>query len=485
MTGTPIQLPSFDAPPVAVSRAPRRYFLTVDNWWFVLGTAFTISIGSITFYERDSLWIGLGLFCAIVVFLHTLRVSPTVPWIPGLISIVAFTQWVIAPWANYHVPADASVFEMTLQPPEYFVYAVPVTIMFAAGMYLPMWRLGTTAKVQRAAVEPRDFRVTCDIMIVIGVISFFFITRVGLNIRFLVTLLTYLAFIGAYGLMMVSAKGWVWKLSAVMAIRVAMSTSEGLFHDLLLWVVYTGALIIFTKRVKVRTIILVAIVGAFFIGVLDEAKFAYRNEIRENPDMTVPERFEALGQLIVTQAQLPVETFTGDALSHFVTRLNQGWIIARTMYWVPVQEPYANGETIINAFRSALIPRVLDPGKYEAGGVEYFERFTGFHLYNTSMNLGIAGEMYANFGLFGGILAAFLFGAGIGYVYRIFFVLAQSSIFWWAWAPYVLLYSMQAENGIGEGVNHVAKAFVVMLGVVYTIPAWRTLRLRQGRKVAA
>jgi hypothetical protein len=485
MTDMPVQLPSFDAPPVAVAQAHRRYFLTTDNWWFIVGTAFTISIACITFYERDSLWIGLGLFCAIIVFLHTLRVSPTVPWIPGLISMVGFVQWVIAPWANYHVPADASVFEMTLQPPDYFIYAVPVTIMFAVGMYLPMWRLGTTNKVQRSAVEPRDFRVTCDIMIVIGMVSFFFITRVGLNIRFLFTLLTYLAFIGAYGLMMVSAKGWTWKLTAVMAIRVAMSTSEGLFHDLLLWVVYTGALIIFTKRVKVRTIILVAIAGIFFIGVLDEAKFAYRNQIRENPDMTIPERFEALGQLIVVQAQLPVETFTGDALSHFVTRLNQGWIIARTMYWVPVQEPYANGETIINAFRAALIPRVLDPGKYEAGGVEYFERFTGFHLYNTSMNLGVAGEMYANFGLFGGIIGAFLFGCGIGYVYRIFFVLARSSIFWWAWAPYVLLYSMQAENGIGEGVNHVAKAFVVMLGVLYTIPAWRTLRLRQGRKVVA
>jgi hypothetical protein len=270
-----------------------------------------------------------------------------------------------------------------------------------------------------------------------------------------------------------------------MALRLAMSTSEGLFHDLLLWVVYTAALIIFTKRVKIRTILLIAVAGGFLVGVLDEAKFAYRNTIRENPDMTIPERFEALGQLVVTQAQLPVETFTGDALSHFVTRLNQGWIIARTMYWVPVQEPYANGETIINAFRSALIPRVLDPGKYEAGGVEYFERFTGFHLYNTSMNLGVAGEMYANFGLLGGILGAFLFGAGIGLVYRIFFVLAQSSIFWWAWAPYVLLYSMQAENGIGEGVNHVAKAFVVMLGVLYAVPAWRTLRLRQGRKVTA
>jgi hypothetical protein len=466
----------------AAVRVPRRYFLTIDNWWIIIGVAAVVSFASITLYERDSMLIGIGLFCSIIVFLHTLRVSPNVPWIPGLISIVAFTQWVIAPWANYHVPPDAVVFEMTLPPPDYFIYAVPVTIAFAVGMYAPMWSLSRSATSPRTAVEPADFRTTCNIMIVIGMSAFPFISRVGLNIRFVFTLLTYLAFIGAYGLMMVSAKGWVWKLGLVMAMRMAMSTSEGLFHDFLLWVVYTGALIIFTKRVKLWRIMVVIVAGAFFIGVLDEAKFAYRAEIRADPDMSLVDRFQALGELVSTQAQTPVETFTGDALSHFVTRLNQGWIIARVMFWVPEQEPYANGETLINAFRAALIPRVLDPGKYEAGGVEYFERFTGFRLYNTSMNLGVAGEMYANFGLVGGVLGALFYGFGIGYVYRLFFVLSQRSIFWWAWAPYVLLYSMQAENGIGEGVNHVAKASVVLLGVVYSVPAWRTLRLRLRRR---
>ena len=39
-----------------------------------------------------------------------------------------------------------------------------------------------------------------------------------------------------------------------------------------------------------------------------------------------------------------------------------------------------------------------------------------------------------------------------------------------------MLYTMQAENGIGEGVNHVAKSFVVMMAVVTYAPAWRTLR---------
>jgi hypothetical protein len=34
---------------------------------------------------------------------------------------------------------------------------------------------------------------------------------------------------------------------------------------------------------------------------------------------------------------------------------------------------------------------------------------------------------------------------------------------------------MQAENGIGEGVNHVAKSFLVMVTVMYTVPAWQAM----------
>jgi hypothetical protein len=70
----------------------------------------------------------------------------------------------------------------------------------------------------------------------------------------------------------------------------------------------------------------------------------------------------------------------------------------------------------------------------------------------------------------------FLFGVALGFVYLWFVRWARGSPLWWAWAPYVMLYTMQAENGIGEGVNHVAKSFIVMLAAVYYLPAWRALR---------
>jgi hypothetical protein len=39
-----------------------------------------------------------------------------------------------------------------------------------------------------------------------------------------------------------------------------------------------------------------------------------------------------------------------------------------------------------------------------------------------------------------------------------------------------MLYTMQAENGIGEAVNHVVKSALVMVAFMSVVPAWAVLR---------
>jgi hypothetical protein len=143
---------------------------------------------------------------------------------------------------------------------------------------------------------------------------------------------------------------------------------------------------------------------------------------------------------------------------------------------VPDREPFAQGETISATLRATLLPRVLDPNKLQLGGRTYFERFTGMPLRRTSMDLSVAGETYANFGYWGGLLGVFIFGAFIGLVYSFFLRWGYRSRLWWAWAPYVLLYATRAENSIAEVTNHVAKSALVMLAVISILPAWSMLR---------
>jgi hypothetical protein len=212
------------------------------------------------------------------------------------------------------------------------------------------------------------------------------------------------------------------------------------------------------------------------LGALNEIKLDYRSQLLENPDLTIDARLEALGHALGNQIEEPLGPFSGRSLSHTVARVNQGWIISRTMYWTPTREPFANGETLVEALRAVLIPRVIDPNKYTAGGSN-LSRFTGIPLRGgTSMNLSPVGEMYANFGRIGGLLGVFGFALGLGLLYGLFARWAFDSPLWWAWAPYVMLYTMQAETGIGEAVNHVARSFLIMMVVVRFVPAWKSLR---------
>jgi hypothetical protein len=466
-------------PPWPIERqAPRRWFyIPLDRWGLILGVAGVVAVSSISFYESDSMWIGVGLFAFVAVLLHTLLAARHAPWIPGLIVMVALLQWVLAPWAAYHTTPELPVFAMSVPADDYFSFAVPAAMLLLLGLYLPLWRISKEPLPRKSKSTPAGFARTCDAMIVVGLIAGLLINHVPASLKYVMVLVNSLEFVGAFGQLLVRTPGWWWRVLLVLGARAAMSTENGLFHDLLLWGTYTGALVVFVMRPRILTILAVTGAAMFLVGALNEAKYSYRKMLQLNPEMPLTDRVSLLTGQLGSQAAQPQTTYSGDALTRMITRLNQGWIIARILVWVPTSEPYAGGETLVTAFRAALLPRILDPGKYEAGGQINFPRFTGLTITGgTSMNLSPAGEMYANFGRNGGLFAMFLFGVALALVYYRFASWAHGSPLWWAWAPYVMLYTMQAENGIGEGLNHVVKSFIIMLAVVYYLPAWRSLR---------
>jgi hypothetical protein len=463
-----------DLAPPATSRL---YFLGVRSWAFIIVMASLITTISANYYVHDSAWLGPAIWVTVAVALHTAFVARVLPWVPGLIALIALLQWVLGAWAGYHVPPLLYTMGMALPADDYFSYAVPATILFILGLYLPLWRIGRRTANRGTPKIPPDFARSCDIMIGVGLVATVIQTfDVPLSLRYAVVLVEYLAFVGALGLALAQADGWGWRLGAVLALRAVLSTSDGTFTELLLWAGYSFVVLAFLFRWKARFIGAIAVVGVFALGALNEIKLNYRIQLSENPDLAVGERVEALGNALGQQLRDPWEAFAGHSLSRTVARVNQGWIISRVMYWTPAREPFAHGETLVTAVRAAMVPRVIDPNKYMAGGYSFFTRFTGIVLHGTSMNLSPAGEMYANFGRLGGMIGVFLFALGLGFLYGMFARWAMDSPLWWAWAPYVMLYTMQAETGIGEALNHVARSFLVMMVVVWAMPAWKNLR---------
>src|ERR1035441_421181 len=102
------------------------------------------------------------------------------------------------------------------------------------------------------------------------------------------------------------------------------------------------------------------------------------------------------------------------------------------------------------------------------------ERFAGYTLTeDTSMNLGFAGEMYANFGYRGGIVGCGVYALILGLLFRWVTVRAQTSPLWWAIAVYVGHWALKAETDIGTVLNYLVKAGFVVFVVVMCLPALR------------
>jgi hypothetical protein len=89
------------------------------------------------------------------------------------------------------------------------------------------------------------------------------------------------------------------------------------------------------------------------------------------------------------------------------------------------------------------------------------------------MNLGYAGEMFANFGYWGGIAGCFVYALLLGLSFRWAFKRALLHPLWWALVPYVGLVGLKADDGIADVLNWLVKAAMVVAAVYYTFPAIR------------
>jgi hypothetical protein len=161
--------------------------------------------------------------------------------------------------------------------------------------------------------------------------------------------------------------------------------------------------------------------------------------------------------------------FQAGTMQNLGARLNQGWIIARIMEHMPDKLQFVRGETVQTALMAALLPRILAPNKAQAGGRANFERFTGTPLpETTSMDISLAGEGYANFGVMGG--CAFIFLVSLFYNLLIIKIISISknhpSLI--LWIPFLFFQVMKAETDFATVFNYITKAVLVCWLVFYT-----------------
>jgi hypothetical protein len=442
-----------------------------------------ILYGSIAFgllllpaYYDTSLWLGVGVAVTMFVAWHALAVGARVPWIPGLMAIAACLQWVVTPWVTYLIDAQTGARTMAAPAADYFRFAVPSTLTYVLGLYLPslLSRRLPRAYDYRVKHAPRRLLALCDTMIIGGtVVRVVVLPFVPFSLRFAVAMIGYLALVGALGVTLLRPRGWYWRVLLAMGPVVLLGLRETVFLETLLWGLLIATFSAYRMRLRPGLLIAMGVAGVMVMLAVNAGKRDFRLEMVEGVD-DPRDVASGIGTTVVDYLATPSVLFSWDNISYSVLRLNEGWITSRLLVWTPSMEPFAGGETVANAVRSSLVPRILDKDKLSAGGRDNVPRFAGITLIQaTSMNLSVPGEMYANWGLTGAWIGSFFVALMLGAIFVVFATRARRSPLWFAWAPYVLIGAISPEMGLPEILNSVSKSAVIMFAIIYVLPPWR------------
>lgn len=427
-----------------------------------------------------------GFLVAVVALIATYefqkRLDQGVPLLQ-LTALIAVLQWLVGPLLNYSSEYEFGRYQMYVSEVVYFQYALPATCLYV----VVMLTVGSSVlqKDLLRWIDRRSFLVIGFSLNAVALVAAVIATRVSGNTQFFFHLLSQLRYVGAIYFLFSRHQLRMILVAASLSPLLLGSLSNGMFHDLLLWMAIIFCYWFAERRWDFKSKVLVLSLAGFALFSIQAVKLEYREQMRRGTD-------PSLLALLVEYLTPGGKAWESDSLSLVITRLNQGWIISAVLDNVPAEEPFADGETVKDALVAALVPRFLMPEKITAGGRENFRRFTGLQIGNsTSMGISPLGEAYANFGELGGVILMVFYGlvySGCFYI-AVRFVATHPTFFFWL--PLIFYQAIKAETEFGVVLNQLAKGGMVSLAGYYFIQMNFPARLKkpaillQPRRIAA
>ena len=467
--------------------ASRRFlFLQGWEWSRAIGISAAVA-GLAAIYSYDiSIWISVTVFLTVLTLIHMTTASRFILPLPHVAILMAALQYVLAAWLSYYWPPTNPEYDIGARLPVYLSYGAASVVALAIGWMVVLIKLQPKRLAPETHSSPR-LLLELDLLLGISIVATFFavlLERVE-SLAFVFVLLSNLRYLSVYARMLVRGRGWAWRLGMVLGAEVLFAAGAGMLHTLLLWSLWTFAIWIYRFTPPRRAVLAVVVAAVVFLPALQESKWQLRQDARDT-DPTSDADQTGLKELPVGKAvtwllyladdlkQTVTLSIERDFIADISVRYNQGWIINRIMAWVPEETPYAAGATIKEAVIASIFPRFAFQGKAMAGGRENMLRYAGMEMVgNTSMNLGYAGEMYANFGHVGGLIGCTLYAVALGLLFRVICRRAFIHPLWWSLVPYIFFAAVKAEDGIDLVANWSVKSCVLLFGISLIFPAFR------------
>ena len=350
---------------------------------------------------------------------------------------------------------------MRVDSDQYFSFMLPAVMAMALSFRIPMGRLDFNKNPSiyidnvKAILKQKP---TIGLMLIgAGLVSGVLDFLAPESLKQIFYFLAHLTYVGAFYVLYSPSKNKKTILPIIGVLMMLQTIATGMFGDFVLMLICSIVLILIGEKIPFYRKFFIMALGLFFILIIQSVKPEYRQKVwNEGTGGDVTYYASLVSERIVD----PTIIFDPDKLFFVGVRMNQGWLVANTMYYVPTRFDFAHGETIWQSLAAAIVPRFLWPDKPEAGGRANLKRFWGVDISGFSMNVGPFGEGYGNFDIAGGIIYMFFYGLFFNIVLSFLMRFCEKRPTFVLWIPFLFFNSIAVETDTLSTMGSLVKGLI-------------------------
>lgn len=395
-----------------------------------------------------------------------------------VIILLMILTCLVVPSFFYHYYTDTNAMAvlwvkfMPIPADVYYSYTFPATLALIIGFNTPFIKRiefkYTIKEYLNSGLLNRPNKLGIFLFL-ISLFATFIRNLAPYSLGFVVFLLVKLVFIGfLYLFFSGNRPDWKWMTLAAIILFV-QSLQSAMFGEFIFMALLTIIIFSYGNRYSNFFKVSMILLGIFSIVLIQSLKQEYRQSVWSGSSVGTSANLALFATLASQKTQDSNAFLSEEKLFFTAVRFNQGWLVASIMKNVPAVVPFAEGETVWKSLLASITPRFLWPDKPEAGGKANLKRFLGWELRGTSMNIGLLGEAYANFGVYGGCVFLFFFGLFFQWVYNYVIRLTHHTPTLIIWMPLLFFYCIGVENDVLTVINHLTKTgfFIFILYKVF------------------
>jgi hypothetical protein len=429
--------------------------------------AFITIILFIWFFKYDMLSsTAVGIFAYWVSALF-LRINTSFPIKELFLSLYSL-QYLFGAALTYNGWDEYNYYDyrMRIGSEDYFVYVIPVFLSFCLGFNIFVKK--NSIKINRNQIDqwinlhpqaPYYF-------IVVGFLISFTLDFIPSSLNFVVYILAGFKFIGLFILLM-SFRTIKPILMAVIYGSILVSSFQGgMFHDLLIWIIMLSLLLVYRYQPNWTLKIVGMLVFGVFAIFIQSIKGGLREQTwKGNKEASVSLVEGVTNDVVKSNGGL----FSLENLGPNIIRINQGWVLASAMDYVPLTIKHTNGELVWEYVYAAIVPRVFDENKLKSGGHDLVNKYAGREIAgDTSVSLGLFTDAYVDFGPLGAIVCVFFFGLLYGYILKQLYTKSKTYPVLILFATLAFIYPIRPDTDTGSALGNLFKT-IMMLWFIFSL----------------